>query len=72
MQGRIQDFPLWDANLVGQMPTTDTVCFIKLFCQNERIGTLRGGSPVAPPGSANAMLCYLCFDYPHQFGNLVP
>ena len=33
--------------------------FIKFVCQNERIGSLRGGrAPGAPPGSANGTAVY--------------
>ena len=30
--------------------------FVKCMCQNERIGTLGGHSPDAPPGSVNAVI----------------
>ena len=32
------------------------LCFKKFVCQNERIWTLRGRAPVAPPGSANGLV----------------
>ena len=31
--------------------------FEKFVCQNERIGTLGGPAPAAPPGSANVNIC---------------
>ena len=48
-QWQIQDFPYRDAHFVGERQVPTQLRFIKFVCQNERIGTLRGGArPVCP------------------------
>ena len=47
------------ANLVGGCQLPRQLRFENFVCQNERIWTLGGRAPAAPPGSATEVVCFM-------------